>query len=531
MHRLDEVVLMATPQWLNVMRSLLGTKEVAGAASNPAIIGMADTISAVYPDMKAYCDLSSWNSDETPWCGLAAANCMALADVRPPFGNTDTKRWGWAKAWSTDPGFQKITTPQLGAVVVLGREGGGHVTFFERLEAGRIYCTGGNQSNAVTTTSFPTSDLIGYYWPSEAPEPEPGPEPLPPPTERRELDKGDTGSDVASVQKTLGIPADGEFGEITETQVEAFQAAFGGDVDGVVGPQTWAEIDAQLVRLNEGSTGLTNEMQAEIAALAEDSALADVSWRDRGKPPPGYIPGMAQAFAVAVLEHQAGHPAMVEAARGETGNTEKDALAYLKAEFAKIGMDNSVSGLNTLRGLFVLLIGLGMRESSGKCYEGRDLSASNVSADTCEAGLFQTSWNIRSASSLIPPLLPAHWNNPRGLLKTFAEGINPTADNLRCYGTGDGAKYQFLARYSPVFATMVTAVGLRSARSHWGPVSRKEVELRAEADVLLLAVQHVALSAPPEPEPGPEPTPEPAEVTVTVASSGPVKVNVIQVPA
>ena len=518
---------MAAPAWLNVMRSLLGTKEVSGAGNNPVIIGMADNVSGKYPDMKSYCDLSSWNADATPWCGLSAANCMALSDVRPPFGDTDTKKWGWAKAWSTDPGFEKIAAPRLGAVVVLGRQGGGHVTFFERLEGSRIYCTGGNQSDAVTTTSFPTSDLIGYYWPTEAGEPPV--DTVEPPSERRELKKGDNGADVAAVQKTLGIPPDGDFGEVTETWVEAYQAAFGGDVDGEVGPQTWAEIDAQLARLSAGSTGLTNEMQAEIAALAEDSALADVSWKDRGKPPPGYIPGMAQAFAVAVLEHQGGHPAMLEAAKGETGNTDKDALAYLKAEFARIGMDNSVSGLNTLRGLWVLLIGLGMRESSGRCYEGRDLSASNVTAETCEAGLYQTSWNIRVASPQIPPLLGEHWNNPRGLLKTFAAGLTPTANNLKCYGTGDGAKYQFLARYSPAFAAMVTAVGLRSARKHWGPVTRKEVELRAEADVLLLAVQHLALAAPPPIEPDKPPVTEPAEVVVTVASKGNVTVKIVEV--
>ena len=43
-------------------------------------------------------------------------------------------------------------------------------------------------------------------------------------------------------------------------------------------------------------------------------------------------------------------------------------------------MRNDVSGTDTLRHLFVLMIGLGMRESSGRYCEGRDQSASNTSA-------------------------------------------------------------------------------------------------------------------------------------------------------
>lgn len=40
-----------------------------------------------------------------------------------------------------------------------------------------------------------------------------------------------------------------------------------------------------------------------------------------------------------------------------------------------------MGGTDTLRQLFVLLIGLGMRESSGQYCEGRDRSASNVTAE------------------------------------------------------------------------------------------------------------------------------------------------------
>jgi len=52
------------------------------------------------------------------------------------------------------------------------------------------------------------------------------------------LRKGDGGPAVASVQRALGIPADGIFGPQTKRAVKAFQARNGLEVDGIVGPIT-----------------------------------------------------------------------------------------------------------------------------------------------------------------------------------------------------------------------------------------------------------------------------------------------------
>ena len=117
------------------------------------------------------------------------------------------------------------------------------------------------------------------------------------------------------------------------------------------------------------------------------------------------------------------------------------------------------------------------------------MSASNVQSDTCEAGMFQTSWNIRSANSAISPLLPQFWGNPNGFLDVFKERISATANNLNSYGSGDGVKYQWLSRFCPLFHVMVTAVGMRTLRQHWGPINRREVTLKREADQLLQEVQ------------------------------------------
>jgi peptidoglycan hydrolase-like protein with peptidoglycan-binding domain len=51
--------------------------------------------------------------------------------------------------------------------------------------------------------------------------------------------KGSSGSAVILVQKELGIPADGVFGDQTETAVKNFQRQMKIQVDGIVGPATW----------------------------------------------------------------------------------------------------------------------------------------------------------------------------------------------------------------------------------------------------------------------------------------------------
>jgi uncharacterized protein (TIGR02594 family) len=510
--------MTSIPPWLAVMKTLTGTKEVPGPEANPVITGMTDEIARIFPDMKWYCDLPSWDSDETAWCGVAAAYCMAEAGVRPPFEDNpapDTSRFGWALSWADDLGFTPISAPVPGCVVVLERSGGGHVTFYESTSGSTYMCRGGNQSNSVNLSGYDKSTVVALMWPIDVPLP-----PAPKPT----LQKGDTGPEVVALQHSLGLlyeNADGDFGGITETQVAAFQKACGLSADGVCGEDTWTEVDALDARVAEGGEELAPELEAAIINLANNSALADYSWPDnRGLPPPGYIAGMCCVFAVAATWLDRGDSAAMVMAE-KKGNPDKDALAYLNAEFKAAGMTNDVAGIDTLRHLFVLLIGLGMRESSGKYCEGRDMSASNTASDTCESGLFQSSWNFSSASPEIPKLFDSYWSDPNGFLPTFAQDISPTSSNLDVYGSGKGAAYQWLAKFCPAFAAMSTAVGLRVIRAHWGPIGRKEVTITELADDLLLEVQNLL-----EDTPSPEPAPEPEKATVAIVTTGDVVVTV-----
>jgi hypothetical protein len=103
--------------------------------------------------------------------------------------------------------------------------------------------------------------------------------------------------------------------------------------------------------------------------------------------------------------------------------------------------------------------------------------------------MFQTSWNIRSCNSTITPLLEEYWDNPCGFRKQFQDGVSPDSNDLDNYGSGGGAQYQFLSKYAPAFHALVTAIGLRNLRQHWGPINRREVEVKRDADEMLMAVQ------------------------------------------
>jgi peptidoglycan hydrolase-like protein with peptidoglycan-binding domain len=332
-------------------------------------------------------------------------------------------------------------------------------------------------------------------------EPEPI-EPLPPLSEvipeeepgRETIGMGDTGNDVVYVQTLLGVlPADGDFGPVTDAAVRGYQSAYGEGVtsDGIIGPKTWAALDYLENAKATGNDRMPQDQARRIIDIAEHSAIAKYSWRDRGKMPLGYTAGIAQCFGLAATRLLQGHPIATTAAQADRNLSEYDALTWYRDEFAALGMDNSQDGIDTLRHLFVLMLGLGARESSGRYCEGRDMSAENVSADTAEASLYQTSWNIRNCSSSIPPLLQEYWANPNGFLPTFQNGVKLKADDLGNYGSGDGAKFQFLSKYSPAFHVFVTGVGLRYLRQHWGPINTQAVELKLEANDMLLDVQHL----------------------------------------
>ena len=147
---------------------------------------------------------------------------------------------------------------------------------------------------------------------------------------------------------------------------------------------------------------------------------------------------MALVYARVYCKLKAGDAAAREMAKANTGDKDKDALALYDQKFRAAGMRNDVDGVDTLRHLFVLLIGHGMRESRGQYCEGRDRSARNTKSTTAEAGLFQTSYNLIGAHPTLGPLFSKYQANPSGFLDIFQEGVTCSSKDLENFGTGRG---------------------------------------------------------------------------------------------
>jgi Bacterial SH3 domain len=237
----------------------------------------------------------------------------------------------------------------------------------------------------------------------------------------------------------------------------------------------------------------TEESALDRVFQIASSSSAIANWKDRGSAPLGYMKGMALVFARNYCKLLSGEKFALEMAKADTGRIETDALARYRSIFKSAGMDNEASGVETLRHLFVLMLGFGMRESSGRWCEGRDRNANNTTAETAEAGLFQTSWNIRSAHPLLPKLFERYRsdNPPQGFKEIFAEGVAAKSKDLENFGTGNGQDFQQLSKENPAFAVEFAAVGLRHQCLHWGPIKNREAQVRIEADRMFLRVQNL----------------------------------------
>lgn len=313
--------------------------------------------------------------------------------------------------------------------------------------------------------------------------------------------KGSYGNNVREVQTSLKLTVDGDFGPQTDAQVKVYQASKGVTADGVVGDKTWAVLDAEFhfpLYPPPLPPALTKDIVDKIAQVAKGHPIAHYDWQDRGKAPLGYTQGMALAYAQACVRLGAGDPIALEMAKANTHDGNVDALAWYDTNFMAIGMSNEKAGQDTLRHLFVLMMGLGMRESSGKHCCGRDTSASNMTADTAEAGPFQTSWNASTCCTDFVNLFDQYerardskGNCEQGYLGHWEAGVSCSSADWSDYGSGSGADFQAMQKSIPTFAVECAAIGLRNLRHHWGPINRKEAQLRLDADDMFKQVSKV----------------------------------------
>lgn len=227
-----------------------------------------------------------------------------------------------------------------------------------------------------------------------------------------------------------------------------------------------------------------------IDDIVQKSSIVNYPWKDRGRAPIGYYQGMGLMFARLYCRLKINEKIATELAKPAGVDPKKDALKYYEGIFEELGMDNESQGVDTLRHLFVLMIGLGMRESSGRHCVGRDTTADNTTSETAEAGLFQTSYNARNLNSLLSIVFSNYRLKPNGFVDTFAKGVTCGANNWNNFGSGDGAEFQKLSKECPGFAVEFSALALRNTSLHWGPIKRREVEIRPECDTLFLKIQN-----------------------------------------
>jgi hypothetical protein len=239
-----------------------------------------------------------------------------------------------------------------------------------------------------------------------------------------------------------------------------------------------------------------------IVAAAKASAIARYDWKNRGPACIGYTAGMAVTYASAYARLQAHDPVADRMSRplgpaflDAHGHLKGDALTWYGDQLRAIGM-GAATPLERLRSLFVLLLGLGMRESSGRYCEGRDRNADNTSADTAEAGLFQMSFDLLAPRAELLDVFHHYQSNPgEGLREIFEMEIAPPPrpKDLENFGppNSPGFAFQRLSKECPAMTVEIAALGLRAEAGHWGPVIGHAAEVRSASKELLLAVERI----------------------------------------
>jgi uncharacterized protein (TIGR02594 family) len=137
--------------WLEEAFRLMGTREQPGRGSNEAIMGWAEEL-----------ELTSYNDDDIPWCGLFTAHCVGSQLPEEALPSNPLRARNWQRLGIS-------TSPQLGAVMVFWRGtpngGKGHVGFYWAEDDGAYHILGGNQSNSVTVARVSKDRLLQARWP------------------------------------------------------------------------------------------------------------------------------------------------------------------------------------------------------------------------------------------------------------------------------------------------------------------------------------------------------------------------------
>jgi hypothetical protein len=203
---------------------------------------------------------------------------------------------------------------------------------------------------------------------------------------------------------------------------------------------------------------------------------------------------MALVYGRFYCKLKAGDAAASEMAKVDTGDDAHDAFAWYSAIFAAAGI---AAGADTLRHVFVLLIGLGICESSGCYCEGRDRSASNITAGNRRGMAVSDELQCQDREPPVANSVHSILRQPVGFRRGLQRRRPLFAPRSRKLRRRIGHGFQRLSKACPALAAEFAAIGLRCLRKHWGPINRRKAEVRPECDDMLSVVQ-TAVDALPE---------------------------------
>lgn len=220
-----------------------------------------DRISGFYNGPKngyAWCDVF------VDWCFVKAYGVVGAKELLCQPDNSCGAGCLYSANYFKAKGRFFRNNPQPGDQIFFSYQEGevSHTGLVVEVSSYGVITVEGNTSDMVAKRSYALSDarIFGYGrpdWGAEAAEPTPVPEPDPAPAPEEPklgglpmLRQGDIGEIVRAAQILLNgrgasvgkWGADGEFGPMTKEAVLAFQRRNGLEVDGIIGPETWAAL-------------------------------------------------------------------------------------------------------------------------------------------------------------------------------------------------------------------------------------------------------------------------------------------------
>lgn len=229
-----------------------------------------------------------------------------------------------------------------------------------------------------------------------------------------------------------------------------------------------------------------------IKDIVEGSSCAGETWGNRGEAPLGYLKGMGLSFARSLckLEMSADPAGAVKIMSGADRNEPRsDVFSWYRKIFSAFKLPTRESGAASLRSLYTLGLGLGMRESSGKYCTGWDRSAGHHRTSAqAEAGLFQVSYDSMGAADQLERLYAQFRSQTQQCdLRTFKQEVSCSQSGT--LGTGAGASFQKFVKACPAFAVEYAMTLVRLARTHFGPINRREAQIKPMCHYMFQQIQ------------------------------------------